>query len=250
MRLFLHTYATALAGLLLLVVFAVAAPNFASPANLINIVKETSFLAILATGFTLALMTAELDLSVADVASLAAVVTGALISGGVGGADCHRGRDRDRHRRRDRQRHLGHGAARALAHRHARHCRDRPRPRFHDHPGRGFCRQVAGRLHRSRPRHRGGGAQSRDLARDRDWRRAVPGEGDAHWRPHHRHRRGRRSRPSRRHRDPADEAAGSGPGRLPRRRHGGAARRQPVLRRPPTWRGTISCMRSPPCCSA
>ena len=82
MRLFLHTYATALAGLLLLVVFAVAAPNFASPANLINIVKETSFLAILATGFTLALMTAELDLSVADVASLAAVVTGALISGG------------------------------------------------------------------------------------------------------------------------------------------------------------------------
>ena len=78
----LETYGTALAGLVLVIFFVVAAPNFAALGNLLNILKETSFLAILALGFTLALINAELDLSVADVASLSAVVCGALIHAG------------------------------------------------------------------------------------------------------------------------------------------------------------------------
>jgi ribose transport system permease protein len=72
-------YATVAAGLLLMAVFMVFAPNFASPANLINVVKDTSFLAILSLGFTLALVVAELDLSVAEVASLSAVVVGWMV---------------------------------------------------------------------------------------------------------------------------------------------------------------------------
>src|SRR3546814_3920787 len=80
--LILEKYGTAIAGLVLAGFFALAAPNFAAPGNLLNIAKETSFLAILSIGFTLALVTAELDLSVADVASLAAVVTGALVHTG------------------------------------------------------------------------------------------------------------------------------------------------------------------------
>ena len=79
MRLIVARYGTALAGLALIAFFVVFAPNFASPANLVNIVKDTSFLAILAIGFTLAFTVAELDLSVAEVASLAAVVCGWLI---------------------------------------------------------------------------------------------------------------------------------------------------------------------------
>ena len=82
MRGILEKYGTAIAGLVLVGFFAIAAPNFAAPNNLLNIAKETSFLAIIAIGFTLALVTAELDLSVADVASLAAVVTGALVHTG------------------------------------------------------------------------------------------------------------------------------------------------------------------------
>lgn len=82
MRGILEKYGTAIAGIALVCFFAIAAPNFAAPVNLLNVVKETSFLAIIAIGFTLALVTAELDLSVADVASLAAVVTGALVHTG------------------------------------------------------------------------------------------------------------------------------------------------------------------------
>jgi ribose transport system permease protein len=82
MNSFLAKYATALAGLAVLVYFAVTAPVFATPANLALILKETSFLAILALGFALALVTAELDLSVAEVASLSAVVTGWLVHTG------------------------------------------------------------------------------------------------------------------------------------------------------------------------
>ena len=82
MRAVLERYGTAIAGAALALFFIVAAPNFASGTNLLNVLKETSFLAILALGFTLALVTAELDLSVAEVASLSAVVTGALIHAG------------------------------------------------------------------------------------------------------------------------------------------------------------------------
>lgn len=78
-RAFLGRYGTALAGLAVVVFFLVAAPNFARTANLLNVLKDTSFLAILALGFALAFTVAELDLSIAEVASLAAVVCGWLV---------------------------------------------------------------------------------------------------------------------------------------------------------------------------
>jgi len=79
MRAVIERYGTALAGVALILFFMVSAPNFASPANLVNVLKDTSFLAILALGFALALTIAELDLSVAEIASLAAVVAGFLV---------------------------------------------------------------------------------------------------------------------------------------------------------------------------
>jgi ribose transport system permease protein len=72
-------YGTAFAGLLLIVFFLIFAKNFSSPTNIVNVLKDTSFLAILALGFTLAFTVAELDLSVAEIASLAAVVCGWLV---------------------------------------------------------------------------------------------------------------------------------------------------------------------------
>lgn len=83
MRGVLTRYGTALAGVALFAVFAAASPVFLTAGNLALILKETAFLGILAIGFTLALVTAEIDLSVAEVASLAAVVTGALVHGGA-----------------------------------------------------------------------------------------------------------------------------------------------------------------------
>lgn len=72
-------YGTALAGLALILFFLIFAPNFASTMNIINVLKDTSFLAILALGFALAFTVAELDLSVAEMASLAAVVCGWMV---------------------------------------------------------------------------------------------------------------------------------------------------------------------------
>ena len=72
-------YGTALAGLVLFAVLVAVAPNFASVTNLLNVLKDTSFLAILALGFALAFTVAELDLSVAEIASLAAVVCGWMV---------------------------------------------------------------------------------------------------------------------------------------------------------------------------
>lgn len=83
MRDVIGRFGTAIAGLLLIVFFLIFAPNFASPTNIINVLKDTSFLAILALGFALAFTVAELDLSIAEVASLAAVVTGWMVQSQV-----------------------------------------------------------------------------------------------------------------------------------------------------------------------
>ena len=82
MRIAIERYGTALAGLALIGFFLIFAPNFANPANLLNVVKDTTFLAIMALGFALAFTVAELDLSVAEVASLCAVVAGWLVHAG------------------------------------------------------------------------------------------------------------------------------------------------------------------------
>ncbi len=78
----LERYGTALAGLMLFAVFAATAPRFLDPTNLLNVLKHASVLALFALGVTLALVTAELDLSFANVASLAAVATGYLVHKG------------------------------------------------------------------------------------------------------------------------------------------------------------------------
>ena len=83
MRGFVTRYGGAVAGIALVMGFALASPVFLTAGNLAVVFKETAFLGILAVGFTLALVTAEIDLSVAEVASLAAVVTGALVHGGA-----------------------------------------------------------------------------------------------------------------------------------------------------------------------
>ena len=81
-RTVVERYGTFLAGVVLFVYLMLFANNFASTANLLNILKQVSFLAILSIGFTFALITSELDLSFASVASFAGVVIGMLISGG------------------------------------------------------------------------------------------------------------------------------------------------------------------------
>ncbi|MCG8355051.1 MAG: ABC transporter permease [Kiloniellales bacterium] len=76
------TYGTAMGAVALILFFSLAAENFINPINLLNVLKQISYLAIIATGFTLALMAGELDLSIANVASLASVVTASLLFGG------------------------------------------------------------------------------------------------------------------------------------------------------------------------
>ncbi len=77
---FLERYGTCLALALLFAVFALTATNFLASGNLLNILRQVSFLAILAVGFTLALIVAELDLSFANVCSLGAVSMGGLLA--------------------------------------------------------------------------------------------------------------------------------------------------------------------------
>ncbi|MFA7438454.1 ABC transporter permease [Castellaniella sp.] len=78
----LGRYGTCLAGIVLFLIFALSAPNFLVLQNLSNIVQRSTFMALLGMGFALALLVAELDLSFANVCSLAAVIVGGLIQGG------------------------------------------------------------------------------------------------------------------------------------------------------------------------
>ncbi|MCL6607297.1 MAG: ABC transporter permease [Geminicoccaceae bacterium] len=75
-------FGTVIAAFALFAALALSAPNFTAPMNLLNIAKQASYLAILAIGFTLALLAGELDLSVGQVATLASVVCAALVFAG------------------------------------------------------------------------------------------------------------------------------------------------------------------------
>ncbi|MCG2776245.1 MAG: ABC transporter permease [Desulfobacterales bacterium] len=76
---FISKYGTAFGGLGLFIFFSVTAGNFFSGPNLLVVLKQISYLTILSVGFSFALSTSELDLSFANVCSLATVVTGGLI---------------------------------------------------------------------------------------------------------------------------------------------------------------------------
>jgi ribose transport system permease protein len=78
-------YGTALGATLVFAGFASTADHFATLGNLFGILRQISYIAILGTGFALALTAAELDLSFANVASLAGVVTGLLVQQGQPG---------------------------------------------------------------------------------------------------------------------------------------------------------------------
>jgi ribose transport system permease protein len=60
--------------LFLVVVFALAAPSFLTVDNLGNILRQVSITAIIATGLTFVILTAQIDLSVASVANAAGIV--------------------------------------------------------------------------------------------------------------------------------------------------------------------------------
>jgi ribose transport system permease protein len=76
MRAIVEKYGTAIAGVVVILFFVLFAPNFMNESNIVSILKDTSFLAMLALGFTLSFTVGELDLSFAEVSSFAAVVAG------------------------------------------------------------------------------------------------------------------------------------------------------------------------------
>jgi len=76
---FFTKYGTIVAFLVLFAAFAVTVPGFADPSNLLNILTQIALLTIIALGFTMVLVVGELDLSFANVASLASVIVAGLM---------------------------------------------------------------------------------------------------------------------------------------------------------------------------
>ena len=108
--------------------FACLSPKFLAAGNFVNILVQSSPVAIVAVGMTFVLLTAGIDLSVGSVMFLAGAVGGSLVvrwrladrrrvaGDGGRGAGVRRG-----------QRVAGHAAAAVSVHRHAGHAVHRPR---------------------------------------------------------------------------------------------------------------------------
>jgi ribose transport system permease protein len=80
----LRRLGTPAAFLLICIVFSGLAPAaFASVANVVNLMQQMAMLAIIASGATLVMVVGEFDLSIGFVASLAAVMSVALMGAGV-----------------------------------------------------------------------------------------------------------------------------------------------------------------------
>jgi ribose transport system permease protein/inositol transport system permease protein len=69
--------------LLLIVVFALLEPNFLSPFNLLNTLRQVSFTGLIAIGMTFVILTAGIDLSVGSLLALAGMVGAYVAKGGL-----------------------------------------------------------------------------------------------------------------------------------------------------------------------
>ncbi len=77
-------YLGTLGALLILgIILAIASPNFLNYNNIMSILKQTSFTALLSTGMLLCLITAGIDLSVGANATFCACIMGMLVKSGV-----------------------------------------------------------------------------------------------------------------------------------------------------------------------
>src|SRR5271165_4274548 len=75
----------ALAGLVVLVLAtSIASPAFLQVGNLLNILRQTSVNAIMATGMTFVILTAGIDLSVGAVLAFTGAVAATMVAGGFG----------------------------------------------------------------------------------------------------------------------------------------------------------------------
>lgn len=72
-----------LVAVVLLVVFATTRPIFATPANLVNVLRQMSVVGALGIGMTLVILIGGIDLSVGSVLFLAGGTTGLLLQAGV-----------------------------------------------------------------------------------------------------------------------------------------------------------------------
>ncbi len=81
----LMAYAGTFGALLVLcVILAIASDNFLNYTNLMSILKQTSFNALLSTGMLMCLITAGIDLSVGANATFCACIAGMLVARGMG----------------------------------------------------------------------------------------------------------------------------------------------------------------------
>ena len=78
------TYAGTFGALLILcIVLSIASPNFFKYSNLMSVLKQTSFNALVSTGMLLCLITAGIDLSVGANATFCACLCGMLVQKGI-----------------------------------------------------------------------------------------------------------------------------------------------------------------------
>ncbi len=80
----LSAYLGTLGALVILcIVLTIATPNFLTYSNLMSVLKQTTFTALLSTGMLLCLITAGIDLSVGANATFCACMCGMLVKGGM-----------------------------------------------------------------------------------------------------------------------------------------------------------------------
>lgn len=79
LRGFLGRFGLFLALILLFVILSVIAPNFLTLRNMSNVLRQVSFVGIISCGMTMALIGAEVDLSVGSVVALTSSLLGVLI---------------------------------------------------------------------------------------------------------------------------------------------------------------------------
>jgi ribose transport system permease protein len=83
-RRFLSRYAIFVALVIECLIVGLTTDTFFTPANLVNVLRQNAFIAILAAGMTFVILTGGIDLSVGSVVGLSGVICAGLLASGAG----------------------------------------------------------------------------------------------------------------------------------------------------------------------
>lgn len=86
---FINDRGILIAFIIIIILLSIASPNFMTPANIINVLRQVSCIGIATIGVGVLIIMGQIDLAIGSTFALSGIIAGLMVSSGVGGLGLH-----------------------------------------------------------------------------------------------------------------------------------------------------------------